>query len=92
MDELKNEIEKIKERNTKVAFDKAWETSTFRVASISIMTYICVVIFLCIIKTPNPFINALVPMLGYFLSAQSLPFIKKWWIRKESQKIEVSSK
>ena len=37
--ELKMEIEKIKERNKKVELDKAWETSFVRRLCICILTY-----------------------------------------------------
>jgi len=78
---LENEIEIIKQRNAKVEADKAWEVSYFRVFLISAVIYIVAVKFLYFIGTENYFLNALVPTMGYFLSVQSLPFIKKWWIK-----------
>ena len=37
---MKEDIEQIKERNRRVETDKAWETSLFRVITITIITYI----------------------------------------------------
>ena len=78
---LEKEIEIIKQRNAKVEADKAWEVSYFRVFLISAVIYIVAVKFLYFIGTENYFLNALVPTMGYFLSVQSLPFIKKWWVK-----------
>ncbi len=79
---MEQELLGIKERNDRVEVDKAWETSTFRTVTLTIVTYVLVTLLLLAIGNNDPFVNALVPALGYFLSAQSLPFIKKWWIRK----------
>lgn len=78
---LEKEIEIIKERNARVETDKAWETSYFRVLLISLIIYVVAVKFLIFIGSQNYFLNALVPAIGYFISVQSLPFIKKWWIK-----------
>jgi hypothetical protein len=75
-----NEIESIKERNKRVETDKAWETSKTRRIIVALMTYIIIVIFLWLIGAPYPFLNAIVPTVGFVLSTLSLPFFKKWWI------------
>ncbi len=77
--ELENEIKAIKERNNRVQSDKAWEVSKTRIVSILIITYIFASIVLYLIGNEHFLLNALIPVLGYFLSTQSLPFIKKWW-------------
>ena len=79
--EIEGEIEKIKEHNMKVEMDKAWETSKTRAFVLTLTTYILASLLLLDIHNDKPFINALVPTLGYFLSFQSLPFIKKWWMK-----------
>lgn len=76
-------INEIKERNARVELDKAWETSYTRKISLTIITYIVIVIVLVVIKNDNPFINGLVPAVGYFLSTQSLQVIKKYWVRSQ---------
>lgn len=78
---LEKEIEEIKARNLKVEADKAWETSYFRVLLISAVIYVIAVKVMYFIGSENYFQNALVPAIGYFISVQSLPFIKKWWIK-----------
>lgn len=93
MDELqqiKKEIEEIKKRNERVEMDKAWETSNFRIFSITIITYIIASLVLYFIGVQNFLFSALVPTVGYFLSVQSLPAVKKWWIKnltKRSDKV-----
>lgn len=84
---LEKEIEEIKQRNLKVEADKAWETSYFRVLLISGITYIIAVKVLYFIGSSNFYLNALVPPIGYFISVQSLPFIKKWWIKNYAKKL-----
>lgn len=80
---LKQEIEAIKERNTRVEFDKAWETSWTRRVSIAIATYIIVLLFMITIGIEKPFIAAIVPVIGFLLSTLSVERIKKWWMIKE---------
>ncbi|MDD5721323.1 MAG: hypothetical protein PHT16_02670 [Candidatus Pacebacteria bacterium] len=81
---LEKEIEEIKQRNLRVEGDKAWETSYFRVLLISGIIYVVAVKVLYFIGNNNYFLNALVPPIGYFISVQSLPFVKKWWIKSKS--------
>jgi len=82
---LEKEVEEIKERNARVEADKAWETSYFRVLLISGIIYVIAVKALYFIGSENYFLNALVPAIGYFISVQSLPFIKKWWIKNHNK-------
>lgn len=79
---IKETIERIQERNARVETDKAWETSFVRIAFVSLVTYACAALFLYVIGEPKYRIAALVPVLGFILSTQSLPFLKAWWIRK----------
>ena len=80
-EEIKKEIDLIKERNKKVEADKAWETSKFRVFSIVVMTYIITSIVFYFIGVKGFMLSAFIPTVGFYLSTQSLPFIKKWWIK-----------
>ena len=77
-----NEIADLKLRNTRVEADKAWEVSSFRIGTITIITYIVAACLLYAVGAKNIFVSALVPALGYWLSTQSLPIIKRWWIKK----------
>jgi hypothetical protein len=81
IDDMKKEIKQIKERNERVEADKAWETSITRKIIISLMTYIIIVIFLWSIDAPNPWLNAVVPTLGFILSTLTLQFFKKLWLK-----------
>jgi hypothetical protein len=85
MQEIKKDIELIKQRNQKVEADKAWETSLFRKIIITLMTYLVVVLFLWTIKVDNHWLNALVPTGGFVLSTLTLPTIKRWWIKNKYQ-------
>jgi preprotein translocase subunit SecF len=80
--ELKKELENIKQRNVRVEADKAWETSLFRKISIAITTYIIASVVMYFIGVSDFLLNALIPTIGYLLSTLSLPFIKDWWIKK----------
>ncbi len=79
---LENEIRAIKERNLRVEADKAWETSGFRIFTLCAITYVVASCMLYIIGVGSFFLSALVPTAGFFLSVQSLPFIKRWWTKK----------
>ena len=78
-------LEAIEMRNARVEADKAWEQSFTRVSVIALITYIAAVIFLFFVALPHPYLNALVPAIGYVLSMQSLPIVKKWWVRQRSR-------
>ena len=81
IEELKSEIDKINARNQRVEADKAWETSWSRKLLILVLTYLVIVIFFFISSLGNPFINAIVPTLGFFLSTLTVPFFKNWWLK-----------
>ena len=78
---LNKEVQKIKERNSKVEADKAWETSLARKLLIALLTYFVIVLFFHFARLPNPFVNAIVPTMGFLLSTLSLPLFKKIWIK-----------
>jgi hypothetical protein len=80
--DFNNRLQSIEERNKRVEAGKAWETSLTRVSIISLTTYVIAVIFLLAVELPNPFLSAFVPAIGWILSIQSLPFVKRWWIKR----------
>lgn len=83
LEEITEEIKLIKTRNKKVELDKKWELSITRKITICIFTYIVIVLFtLFINKKGNVFLNSVVPVIGFFLSTQSLVLIKKMWLNK----------
>lgn len=75
------EIAKIKERNARVEMDKAWETSYTRRVLLTIFTYLAIGLYLNAVNIPNPWINAVVPAVGFMLSTLTLPFFKGIWIK-----------
>jgi len=81
INQITKEIEKIKIRNSKVEADKAWETSFSRKFLIAILTYFVVILFFKFANLSKPFINAIIPTLGFLLSTLSIPFFKKIWIK-----------
>lgn len=81
IEDLEKEIEKIKERNLRVEKDKAWETSLTRKISIAFLTYMVISVFLLFLGLPKPFINSLVPVLGFWISTLTISFLKKIWLR-----------
>ena len=80
----KERITKIEERNKRVELDKAWETSLTRRLSIAALTYIVVVCYLIIIQNSEPFVNALVPPVGYVLSTLVMKRVRTIWQKKKS--------
>ena len=78
---LETEISLIKERNRKVELDKAWETSLTRRLIIAVLTYLVIVVFFYSANLPKPFINSIVPTVGFVLSTMSLPWFKKMWMK-----------
>lgn len=82
LQQVKNEIEALKQRNQRVDKDKAWETSWTRKISIAILTYIVIVIFFLAADFSKPYINAIVPTIGFLLSTLSVGSIKNFWLKK----------
>lgn len=82
IEELKSEIDKINARNKRVEADKAWETSWSRKLLILVLTYMVIVIFFFVSNLGNPFVNAIVPTIGFFLSTLTVPFFKNWWLKR----------
>jgi preprotein translocase subunit SecF len=83
IEQIKKDIEEIKKRNDRVEKDKAWEISLFRKALITILTYVVIVLFFFFAELPKPFVNAIVPTLGFILSTLSVSFIKNIWIKNK---------
>jgi len=81
---IEQELAAIKERNSRVEAEKAWEVSGFRKAVIAVVTYVLASLVLYFIGVPNFYLSALIPTLGYILSTLSLPFVKRWWIDDNS--------
>lgn len=83
IEKLEKRVKDIENRNKRVEGDKAWEVSNLRKALILIMTYIFAVLYLTVADTTNPFLGAVVPCAGFFLSTQTVKLVKKWWLNKK---------
>lgn len=83
IEELQQEIENIKARNSRVEADKAWETSWARKAIILVLTYLVIVVFFVFAQLPEPYLNAIVPTAAFVLSNLSIPLFKKWWLNNK---------
>ena len=77
--ELEREIREIKKRNDRVEADKAWETSKTRKSIIALFTYLSIALYLQSIDLPSPWLNAIVPTIGFLLSTLTFPYFKRIW-------------
>jgi len=82
VEKIKKEIEALKKRNFSVEADKAWETSWVRKMLIAIFTYLAIGIYMWSISIGRPWLNAIVPTIGFLLSTLTLPFFKNIWVKK----------
>jgi F0F1-type ATP synthase assembly protein I len=78
---IEKEIEKIKERNAKVEADKAWELSNTRRIVIGASIYVLAAIIFFAIRAPDPFINALIPAIGFVLSTATFSIFRDFWVK-----------
>lgn len=81
LEQLDQRISKIEARNKKVEHDKTWETSYTRRGLLILFTYLTIGFYLKAIEVPNPWLNAIVPSLAFWLSTLTLPFLRKLWER-----------
>ena len=79
--DLISRIEKIEKRNERVELEKKWETSLTRRVLLMLFTYLAIALYFLIIDIQHPFLNAVVPTIGFLLSTLTLPFFKKVWMR-----------
>ncbi len=82
LEDLRIAIAVIHERNKRVEADKAWEISKTRICFLAMVTYIVTSLTLFLIGDPHFVLNGCVAALGFYLSTHSLPWIKRWWVRR----------
>lgn len=80
--ELEKRIKQLETRNRRVEADKAWETSWTRRLLIALFTYLALGLYLRAINIPSPWLNAIVPTVGFLLSTLTLPWFKRAWLRR----------
>jgi hypothetical protein len=84
IEEIKKEIELIKERNRKVEGDKRWEVSYTRRGLLILFTYLAIGFYLQAINISMPWLNAIVPAVAFLLSTLTMPFFKKMWLKNRN--------
>ena len=80
--DLEKRVSKLEARNKRVEADKAWETSLTRKVLIAIFTYLAIALYFQFVIKIDPWINAIVPTLGFLLSTLTMPFFKELWRKK----------
>lgn len=81
-EKIQADLEQIKQRNQRVEADKAWETSWVRIGSVALITYVVALLVMRALGVEQFWLQAFIPTIGYILSTQSLPVIKRWWSKK----------
>jgi hypothetical protein len=76
---LEDRVAQLEARNRRVEGDKAWETSWIRRLAIMLLTYLTVVFYLQYVVHVEPWVNALVPVIGYTLSTLTVSRLKSFW-------------
>lgn len=84
-DHLEQRIRAIEDRNRRVEGDKAWERSWSRRALLALFTYLAIGLYLSAIEIAAPWINAIVPTIGFMISTLTMPFFKKQWLKRQRQ-------
>ena len=85
LNEIEKRIIKIEGRNKRVELDKAWEISFQRKLLIFVLTYLTIGLFMSFINVDRPFLNAIVPSLGFLFSTLSIPLFKNIWIKSQKK-------
>ena len=80
-DSLASRVANIEARNKKVELDKAWEGSYSRRGLIVLFTYVSIGLYMWVIGVSDPWLNAVIPSVGFTLSTLTLPFFKKLWMK-----------
>lgn len=78
---LESRVRQIELRNQHVEKEKQWETSLVRKVSIAVVTYFTLAAYFAFVLKVNPWINAIVPTVGFLLSTLSLSAIKNIWLK-----------
>ena len=82
MESLENRVAQLEERNARVEADKAWEVSLERRILLITFTYLSIGIYMWAIGINRPWLNAIVPAVGFWLSTLTMPWFKKIWRAK----------
>lgn len=81
IEQLAQRVSKIENRNKKVELDKSWETSLTRKLLVAVLTYLVIGVFMNALHVDSPWLNAIIPSIGFMLSTLTIPVIKELWIK-----------
>jgi hypothetical protein len=80
--QLEHKVAALEDRNQRVESDKAWETSGTRVVVLAAITYVVACIVLRLLNSEYILLGALIPAAGFVLSVQTLPLLKRQWVKR----------
>ena len=83
LEHLTEEIESLKARNTRVEAEKRWEISWQRKLGIIVTTYFVMILVFSSLGNSSPFLNAIIPTLGYILSTLSMGWMQKLFLHQK---------
>ncbi|MCR4313776.1 MAG: hypothetical protein NUV84_00835 [Candidatus Uhrbacteria bacterium] len=85
---LESRLAQIESRNQRVELDKAWETSWTRRLLLTLFTYLALGIYMWTIGISRPFLNSIVPAVGFMISTFTLPWLKQQWMERCSRHVK----
>ncbi len=85
MDSLEPRLQTIEARNKRVELDKAWETSWIRRLLLTLFTYLAVSLYFWALAISRPWLNAIVPAVGFMISTLTMPFFKELWFKRQDR-------
>jgi hypothetical protein len=71
----------VKRRNNRVEKEHEWNTSFVRGLVIMVCTYVCLGLYMQLVDIDRPWINAIVPTVGFWLSTLSLDKLRPIYLR-----------
>jgi len=83
---LEERLGVIEARNERVQLDKAWETSWARRILLTLFTYLVLGLYMWAIEISRPWLNSMVPALGFMISTFTIPWVKQRWIERRLKK------
>jgi hypothetical protein len=85
MEIIEKRLAEIEARNTRVELDKAWETSIARKLIIAVVTYLLISLYLIFLGIAKPWLNAVVPTIGFLLSTLTISWAKSIWMKQRKK-------
>jgi Flp pilus assembly protein TadB len=82
MKSIEERLKSLEARNKRVEAEKSWEVSWTRRIAIAVLTYLVVVAYLFFIVRIDPWLNAIVPVMGFLLSTLTISYLKSRWIKR----------